>query len=110
MHTFFIYAPDKTDEGCYARRLAVRQEHLNAIAKNVQDGLKLALGGVLLSPESITGGDRKILGSVIFVEVETIEEARQVAEQDIYYTSGVWDPEKLVVSPFVAALGKLSTS
>ena len=30
-----------------------------------------------------------MVGSVFFVEAETIEEARKVAEDDIYYTSGV---------------------
>jgi hypothetical protein len=28
LHKFIVYAPDKSDEGAYARRLSVREAHL----------------------------------------------------------------------------------
>lgn len=43
----------------------------------------------MLSPESITGGERKMVGSVMFFEMETLEEVRKLIESDIYYTSEV---------------------
>jgi hypothetical protein len=46
-------------------------------------------GGPLLSPESITGGEHKMIGSVFFIQAETIEGVRKVVEEDVYYTSGV---------------------
>jgi hypothetical protein len=66
------------------------------------------MGGALLTPESLTGGDRKVVSSVISLarpkehltnlhqigsamiyEAETLEAVRSVIEADIYYTSGV---------------------
>ena len=43
----------------------------------------------MFAPESITGGEQKMLGSVLFFDADTIEEVRTVVEGDIYYTSGV---------------------
>lgn len=43
----------------------------------------------MLSPESITGGEKKMVGSVMFFEMESLEDVRKLIESDIYYTSGV---------------------
>jgi len=57
----------------------------------------------MLTPESLTGGDKKMVGSLMIFEAENIEAVKTMIETDIYYTSGVWDPERLVILPFVAA-------
>jgi len=105
MHTFIVYAPDKTDEGAPERRRSVRGQHLINLKKAMAEGLKCKVGGAMFSPESITGGEQKMLGSVLFFDADTIEEVRKVVERDIYYTSGVWDSEKLVIAPFKVAVG-----
>jgi len=103
LHQFLVYAPDKTDEGCFQRRLSVREKHLNG-AKGLHDSGKLNLGGALLTPESIVpGAERKMIGSAMIFVAESIDEVKRTIESDIYYTSGVWDPEKLVILPFVSA-------
>ncbi|KAJ7512466.1 hypothetical protein B0H11DRAFT_1844252 [Mycena galericulata] len=99
---FFVYAPDKTDEGAFERRLSVRPKHLENAAKRINDGV-IRMGGAVLTPESLTGADKKLVGSVLIFEAENIETVRTMIETDIYYTSGVWDPERLVILPFVAA-------
>ncbi|KAJ7512454.1 hypothetical protein B0H11DRAFT_1698841 [Mycena galericulata] len=99
---FFVYAPDKTDEGAFERRLSVRAKHLDNAAKGINDGV-IRVGGALLTPESLTGADKKMVGSILILEAENIETVRTMIETDIYYTSGVWDPERLVILPFVAA-------
>jgi len=99
---FVVYAPDKTDEGAYERRLSVRPQHLENAAKPI-DGVKVHVGGAMLTPESLTGADKKMVGSVIIYEAENIEVVRKIIEADIYYTAGVWDPERLVILPFVGA-------
>lgn len=38
-HHFIVYAPDKTEEGTYERRLSVRAIHLEAAKKNIENGL-----------------------------------------------------------------------
>lgn len=109
MHKFIVYAPDKTDEGAFERRLAVRPKHLEVSNKMHEAGTlrKLlsaypftsstycscfltGLGGAMLTPESIQlGSEKKMVGSVLIFEAETLEAVRKVVERDIYYTSGV---------------------
>ncbi|KAJ7253711.1 hypothetical protein B0H12DRAFT_1017457 [Mycena haematopus] len=102
LHKFLVYAPDKTDEGAVERRLSARPTHLENAAKAISAGL-IRVGGAVLTPESITGGERKMVGSCLIYEAESLEVVKSIVESDIYYTSGVWDPERLVILPFVAA-------
>ncbi|KAJ7731099.1 hypothetical protein DFH07DRAFT_755863 [Mycena maculata] len=101
---FVVYAPDKTDSGAFERRLSVRATHLENAAKAITAGV-IRVGGALLTPESLTGADKKMasIGSMMIFEAENIEAVRTMVEADIYYTSGVWDPERLVILPFVSA-------
>ncbi|KAJ6469476.1 hypothetical protein C8R45DRAFT_1017182 [Mycena sanguinolenta] len=102
LHKFVVYAPDKQDEGAPERRLAVRSKHLEKTSKLISDGV-IHVGGALLSPESITGGEKKMVGSCMICQAESLEAVKSLVESDIYYTSGVWDPERLVILPFVTA-------
>ncbi|KAH6914210.1 hypothetical protein BKA70DRAFT_1260736 [Coprinopsis sp. MPI-PUGE-AT-0042] len=103
-HRFLVYAPDKTEEGTFEKRLSVRSKHLEtAHERNIAGIVKL--GGAMLTPESIESptAQKKMTGSVFVFEAESLEEVKQLVVNDIYYTSGVWDPEKLVIVPFVNA-------
>jgi len=62
-------------------------------------------GGALLTPESIATTDaaKKMVGSMMVFEASSIKEVEDAVKSDIYYKSGVWDPEKLVILPFFAA-------
>ncbi|KAJ7669346.1 hypothetical protein DFH06DRAFT_1321368 [Mycena polygramma] len=91
---FVVYAPDKTDEGVTERRLSVKAKHEENGAK-FQPGLVRA-GGSLLTPESATEEEKKT--------AESIEAVWAIIEADIYYTSGVWDPERLVIFPFAGMI------
>ncbi|KAJ7201706.1 hypothetical protein GGX14DRAFT_400027 [Mycena pura] len=99
---FVVYAPDKTEPGTPELRLSVRATHLERAAKAISDGV-IRVGGAMLTPESLTGPNKVMVGSLMIVEAESIEDVRKMVETDIYYTSGVWDPERLVIAPFVAA-------
>jgi hypothetical protein len=47
-------------------------------------------GGALLAPElTDENGRKKMTGSLMFYEAESIEEVRKMVESDIYYTNGV---------------------
>ncbi|KAF9512058.1 hypothetical protein BS47DRAFT_1298204 [Hydnum rufescens UP504] len=101
-HLFLVYAPDLTDPDAFARRMAARERHVaNAATLGAKGFIKV--GGALLTPESITGGERKLIGSTLIVESTDIESVRKVIEADIYYTSNVWDPKALVITPFLAS-------
>lgn len=70
-----------------------------------------------------------MVGSLVIVEAESLEEVRKLIESDVYYTSNVvrvsvsssrrfvtdlsshqWDKEKLVISPIVLGLPLASTT
>ncbi|KAJ7484386.1 hypothetical protein FB451DRAFT_1337910 [Mycena latifolia] len=99
---FFVHAPDKTDPDAFARRLSVRSKHLEDAKKAIADG-SVRIAGALLTPESLLSEDKKMIGSMFILEAENIEVVKKRIESDIYYTSGVWDTERIVILPFVAA-------
>nr|VWO99809.1 Uncharacterized protein [Ganoderma boninense] len=104
---FIVYAPDMSDEGAFQRRLSVRQSHLDNATIQAGNGV-VKLGGAMLTPESIVpGAEKKMVGSVFVCEAESLEAVRNLMENDVYYTNGVWDKEKLVILPLVLAIANL---
>ncbi|KAJ3483370.1 hypothetical protein NLI96_g6371 [Meripilus lineatus] len=102
--TFHLFAPDCTDSECLSRRLAVRPQHLVEAAK-VRHNVTLKVGGALLAPITETeGGQKKMVGSMMLCEADCLEDVKAWVEEDIYYTSNVWDKQKIVILPFVAAI------
>ncbi|KAF4567782.1 hypothetical protein EYR40_006790 [Pleurotus pulmonarius] len=104
LQRFFVYAPDKTEDGTFEKRLSVRPEHVEMAKKNIAEGV-IRVGGFLLTPESIATADapKKMIGSTFIVEATSIDEVQKLVEGDIYYKAGVWDVERIVILPFVAA-------
>jgi uncharacterized protein YciI len=101
LRTFILYAPDKTDEGTFALRMSVRPNHLVVANKMLTSGtlsgfyiLAIKPGvdcelcaehaGAMQDPDS-----EKMVGSMIIYEAESLDAARKLVENDIYYTSGV---------------------
>ena len=39
LHTFFVYAPDKTEKGIFGRRFEVRPHHMDAVMLLVKSGI-----------------------------------------------------------------------
>ncbi|KAH7919250.1 hypothetical protein BV22DRAFT_1023306 [Leucogyrophana mollusca] len=103
-HPYMVWAPDYTDEGALARRMAVRPRHMAVANKLINSGILKVAGG-LVTPESqdAAPGDRKFVGSALIYEAESIEAARELVERDLYWTEGVWDKEKLVIYPMIMA-------
>ncbi|KAF9244983.1 hypothetical protein BU15DRAFT_41434 [Melanogaster broomeanus] len=103
---FVVWAPDCTDEGALARRLAVRPSHLENAGKLINQGIFRVAGGVLTSDSANAApSDRKFFGSCLIVEAESLEAVRKLIEEDVYYKTGVWDKEKLLILPFMSATG-----
>jgi len=108
-HLFAVYAPDYTDPGVLERRFSVREKHLKGIDGMLDSGI-MKFGGALLAPELTDEcGRKKMTGSLMFYEAESIEEVRKIVKSDIYYTSGVWNRENVVIAPFVTAMHWPST-
>ncbi|KZT03967.1 uncharacterized protein LAESUDRAFT_658742 [Laetiporus sulphureus 93-53] len=102
LYKFVVWAPDMTDPDALQRRLSVRERHL-ARATDLHNSKQWKVGGALLTPESIASPDaeKKMIGSMIICEAESIEAVRKMIESDIYYTSNVWDKEKLQIFPYL---------
>lgn len=90
---FFVYAPDKTDEGTFENRMTVRPKHLETAKERTAQGLirrfllaltsisiiepcTTGLGGGLMTPESIATPDapKKLVGSTFIFQAESLEE------------------------------------
>ncbi|KAH0827559.1 hypothetical protein J3R83DRAFT_4280 [Lanmaoa asiatica] len=103
-HPYLVWAPDYTDDGALARRMAVRPRHFITANKQIKQGILKVAGG-LVTPESqdAAPADKKFVGSVLLYEVDSIEDVRKLVEQDIYWTENVWDKEKLIILPMLMA-------
>ncbi|KAG6866659.1 hypothetical protein C0991_000769 [Blastosporella zonata] len=88
---FFVWAPDRKDPGTHARRYAVRPQHLTEIQPRIDNGI-VQVGGLVVSfDQSEAGkGQKQAEGSMLIIKAETIDEARTLVENDVYYTSGVF--------------------
>ncbi|KAJ8076964.1 hypothetical protein AAF712_000535 [Marasmius tenuissimus] len=98
---FVVYAPDK--EGTHEMRYQVRQEHLDKVAPLIKSGV-IKVGGMMVDPQcDVEAAQKQAVGSLIIYEAESFEKVKEMVESDVYYKSGVWDREKLVITPFLAA-------
>ncbi|OSC98758.1 hypothetical protein PYCCODRAFT_1374554, partial [Trametes coccinea BRFM310] len=63
------------------------------------------LAGAMLTPESIESPTaKKMVGSVFICEAESLQHVRDLFTRDVYYTSGVWDQDKLVIRPLAIVI------
>ncbi|OOF98972.1 hypothetical protein ASPCADRAFT_204664 [Aspergillus carbonarius ITEM 5010] len=93
--------PDKPD--ALELRKQVRPTHMAGVGPLVQAG-KLVAGGAMLGSHPEEGQDLSFKGSMLIYTAETVEEVRQLVEDDIYAKSGVWDMEKALVVPYLSAV------
>ncbi|KNZ77762.1 hypothetical protein J132_03820 [Termitomyces sp. J132] len=104
VNRFFVYAPDRKDPDTHVKRHAVRPQHFAEIKPHIDGGTVQVAGMVLSSDQTeATKGQKKAEASMLIVKADTIDEVKQLIERDVYYTSGVWDTEKLIILPFVSA-------
>jgi len=96
LHKFVLFAPDAKD----ARRSDVQKQHRQDIRPFIDSGV-VKVAAPMITPESFQSKDQKTFGSVIIYEGETLEAVRKMVESDIYYTSGVWDRDRLVLLPIL---------
>ncbi|CDO72626.1 hypothetical protein BN946_scf184985.g45 [Trametes cinnabarina] len=97
-----------TDEGAPQRRQAVREKHLEDARLHASAGI-IKLAGAMLTPESIESptAEKKMVGSVFICEAESLQHVHDLLKRDVYYTSGVWDKNQLVIRPLALAIKEL---
>ncbi|KAI0028645.1 hypothetical protein K488DRAFT_58054 [Vararia minispora EC-137] len=107
-HTFIVWAPGSTNPGALTYHLTVRPQHLVCTRKLQARGMLLT-GGSMRAPEAIVPGasadtQNAFVGSTMVFAGSSLEEVHTIIESDLYYTSGVWDKEKLMILPYFPAL------
>ncbi len=97
---FVVIAYDGTDEGALARRMAVREKHL-------QTGKELYEAGKWLYGAGILDDAGKMIGSMIVCEFPSREEMeKQWLSREAYIAGKVWQKitvHRAQVAPFCAA-------
>lgn len=105
-HKFVVWAPDQAD--ALLRRLKVREAHLKGAGKLREEGilcmcmvslpilaelsLEIVYGGATLTPESVAAiqpSEKKMTGSMLVIEADSIDVVREIVEKDVYYVNGV---------------------
>lgn len=85
---FVIIAYDGKDEDALARRMAVRQKHLENIVKVKETGHVKSAGGIL-------DNNGKMIGSFLVMEFESREKLDDYLETEPYITGNVWQDIKI---------------
>jgi uncharacterized protein len=91
---FLLIAYDGTDPRALDRRLKVREEHFEKIAKLKRNG-EFVFGGAILDDEG------KMTGSMIVYEFPDHKSLDASLLDEPYFTKGVW--EQITIKPFRSA-------
>lgn len=89
---FLVIAHDGTDEGALARRLAVREKHLERSGKLKEVGTQLVGAAILDENE-------RMVGSAMVLEAENEDALRALLAQDPYSAGDVW--RRFQILPFL---------
>ncbi len=92
---YAIIAEDK--KNTLSKRLEIRPQHLERLKKLDQEQ-RLILAGPHPAIDNENPGDAGFSGSLIVAEFDSLNTARNWAEQDPYFLAGVY--EKVAVKPF----------
>ena len=96
---YVIYARDA--EGSLAARQAARPAHLERANALAAEG-RILLAGPMPAIDAPDPGPAGFDGSLMIVEFDSLEQAREWAESDPYVTGGAW--ASVEVKPFVQVL------
>ncbi|MCH7882737.1 MAG: YciI family protein [Proteobacteria bacterium] len=97
-----LYSIVGTDsENSLEGRLAARPDHVARLNELKNQG-KLILAGPNPAIDSSDPGDAGFTGSIIIAEFDSLQDARQWADQDPYMLTGVY--ESVSVKPFKLVL------
>ena len=88
-------------ENSLPARLAARPDHVERLKQLVSQG-KLVLAGPNPAIDSSDPGDAGFTGSIIIAEFDSLQAAREWADQDPYILTGVY--ASVEVKPFNQAL------
>ncbi|WDE03039.1 YciI family protein [Thalassomonas viridans] len=96
---YLIYSEDVPDS--LPLRLTVREQHL-ARLKTLQDEGRLLVAGPCPAIDSEDPGEAGFTGSLIIAQFNSLDDARQWAENDPYISAGVY--QNITVKPYKKVL------
>jgi len=97
-----LYSIVATDvENSLQARLAARPEHVERLKQLVDQG-RLVLAGPNPAIDSVDPGDAGFSGSIIIADFDSLQDARDWADNDPYILSGVY--HSVSVKPFKQVL------
>jgi uncharacterized protein YciI len=88
-------------EGSLAQRRQARPAHLERL-QHLQNQGRLLVAGPLPVADTGTITEAGVSGSLVVAEFDSLQQARQWAEQDPYVSAGVY--REIEVRPFIASL------
>ncbi|EYE99148.1 YciI family protein [Aspergillus ruber CBS 135680] len=100
---FLCILPDKPN--ALDIRKKVRAIHYEEI-KPLVEAERLVAGGAMLDKHLAEGEDPPFKGSMIVYTGESVEDAWEAINGDIYAKSGVWDLKRVQIIPYVSAIRK----
>ncbi|MNE43247.1 YciI-like protein [compost metagenome] len=89
MAQFLILAKDHTDEEALSRRLSFREAHLERVRKEKPKGTFI-MGGAKLTD------DNKMYGSMMIVDLPSIEAVHEWLSDDPYVKDKVWESYEVI--------------
>lgn len=98
-----VFVPDFEFPGTLAKRMAVRDQHLENARKLVQTGF-IDSAGPTLKKHPAPGEAPQITGSSLIVHADSEAEIHKVLESDVYAAQGVWDLSRVTITPLLLAL------
>ncbi|RSH79210.1 uncharacterized protein EHS24_001249 [Apiotrichum porosum] len=105
---FLAYCPDRIGPTVVETRLKVRAQHFAEFKVDQQAG-RAEFGRAILPPPTsalrttpnlFPEGVQPMGGSVMLLRYPSLEAAWARVRDDVYWTAGVWDPERTVVEEF----------
>ncbi|KAF9072390.1 hypothetical protein BDP27DRAFT_410902 [Rhodocollybia butyracea] len=107
LHQFVLFAPDVKG----APRTSLHKQHRQYMRPLIDSGV-VKVAGPMIAPESFDSNTTVItqesfqskdtaFGSIVIYEGESLEAVWKIVKGDIYYTSGVWDHDRLTLLHFV---------
>ncbi|KAF8909907.1 hypothetical protein CPB85DRAFT_1306961 [Mucidula mucida] len=76
-----------------------------AVRKGIYVNGVVRIGGMMLKPGTDHDASKiEPHGSIFILEAENLESVQEMMMKDIYYTSGVWDKDAIIITPLKLAI------
>ncbi|WRT66767.1 uncharacterized protein IL334_003730 [Kwoniella shivajii] len=102
---FYAICPDYPN--VLGERLKVRGEHWRRAEEDKKAGILEFGRGTVAPPDSplhqqeLPTGIQAMNGSIMFFRFQSLEDTWKRIKEDVYYTGGIWDKEKLQIGEFI---------